>query len=249
MASKVVAVLDAFQPGATELSLNELSRRSGLATSTAYRHANELLERGLLEPGEHGGYRIGLRRWEIGSLARRGLALRDLAAPYMLDLYEATHENVHLAVLDGYEALYVLKTTGRRSVPVKAKEARRLPLHATGVGKVLLAHSTQEFVEDVLSRGLSSFTSHTIVVPETLRRSLADIRRKGYAHSAEEMSLGTMSVAAPIHDATGAVAAALSVVSRSSRADVQRLAPAVRTAALGIGREMSGAGIALTPGS
>jgi DNA-binding IclR family transcriptional regulator len=247
VASKVVAILDAFQPGATEMSLNELSRRSGLATSTAYRHANELVEGGLLEPGQHGGYRIGLRLWEIGSLARRGLALRDLAAPYMLDLYEATHENVHLAVLDGYEALYILKTTGRRSVPVKAREARRLPLHATGVGKVLLAHAAPDVVDHVISRGLHGFTPHTIVVPETLRRTLADVRRKGYAYSAQEMTLGTMSVAAPIQDATGAVMAALSLVSRPSRPDVQRLAPAVRTAALGISREVCGAGLTSAP--
>jgi DNA-binding IclR family transcriptional regulator len=239
VASKVVALLDAFGPGATELSLNELSRRSGLATSTAYRHANELVVLGFLEPGQRGGYRVGLRLWEVGSLARRGLALRELAGPYMLDLYEATHENVHLAVLDGYEALYILKTTGRLSIPVKAKEARRLPLHATGVGKVLLAYSPQEFVEQVIARGLTGFTPSTIVVPETLRRALADVQRNGYAFSAEEMTLGTMSVAAPIRDAGGRVTAALSLVSRSRRPDVQRLAPAVRTAALGISREVS----------
>src|SRR5689334_6926782 len=108
VASKVVAILHAFRPAMPEMSLNELATRTGLAPSTPYRHANELVELGVLEHGDKGGYRIGLLLWEVGSLARRGLALRELAAPYMLDLYEATHENVHLAVLDGYEALYIL---------------------------------------------------------------------------------------------------------------------------------------------
>jgi DNA-binding IclR family transcriptional regulator len=245
VAAKVVAVLDAFRPAAHELcsprqmSLNELARRSGLPISTAYRHANELVSLGLLESGEHGGYRIGLRLWEVGSLARRGLRLREVAAPYMLDLYEATHENVHLAVLDGHEALYVSKTTGRRSVSVVTKEARRQPLHATGVGKVLLAHAPERFVREVIADGLPAFTPHTIISPAQLLRALDAVRSNGFASCSEELTLGTVSVAAPLVDADGAVVAAVSVVGRSTHAAIDRLAPAVRTAAFGISRSIN----------
>jgi DNA-binding IclR family transcriptional regulator len=239
VAAKVVAVLDAFRPATHEMSLNELARRSGLAISTAYRHANELVAFGVLESGEHGGYRIGLRLWEIGSLARRGLGLRELASPYMLDLYEATHDNVHLAVLEGHEALYVSKTTGRLSVPVITKEARRLPLHATGVGKVLLAHAPDAFVHEVVSAGLRAFTPHTIISPAQLLRTLEAVRSNGFASSTEELTLGTVSVAAPIKNSAGEVVAALSLVGRSAHAEIDRLAPAVRTAAFGISRSVS----------
>jgi DNA-binding IclR family transcriptional regulator len=241
VASKVVAVLDAFRPSTTEMSLNELARRSGLPTSTAYRHATDLVALGMLEPGERGGYRIGLRLWEIASLAGRGLSIRETAAPYLLDLYEATHENVHLAVLDGHEALYVAKTTGRRSVPAVTKEARRQPLHATGVGKVLLAHAPDGFVREVIAAGLPAFTQHTIVAPAHLLRALEAVRRNGFASSAEELTLGTVSVAAPIHDEAGQVVAAVSLVGHSTRAEIDRLAPAVRTAAFGISRRAYGA--------
>lgn len=115
--------------------------------------ATELVELGALERGSPGGYRIGLRLWETSSLAGRGLTLRDVAVPFMLDPYEATHENVHLAVLDGLEALYVEKIAGTRSVPIKSHEARRLPLHATGVGKVLLAHAPDELYQKVVGPG------------------------------------------------------------------------------------------------
>jgi DNA-binding IclR family transcriptional regulator len=238
VAGKIVAILNAFRPATTEMSLNELAGRSGLAVSTAYRLANQLVELDVLETGPRGGYRIGLKLWEIASLARRGLSLRDCAVPYMLDLYETTHENVHLAVLDDYEALYVEKTTGRQSVPIKSREARRLPLHATGVGKVLLAYSPDTFVQEVIARGLNRYTPHTIVAPAQLLRTLAEVRHNGFAYSWEELTLGTVSVAAPITTSGDKVVAALSLVGRSTRVDVSRLAPAVRTAALGISREV-----------
>ena len=142
--SKVVALLDAFTPASPELSLNELAALTGLPVSTTYRLASELVAWGGLERVEGGGYRIGLRLWEIGSLAPRGETLREVALPFMHDLYEATHENVHLAVLDGTEALYVEKLSGRRAMPVRTRRGGRLPLHATAVGKVLLAYGPEQ---------------------------------------------------------------------------------------------------------
>ena len=155
----------------------------------------------------------------------------------MQDLYEATHENVHLAVREGDEVLYVEKITGRRSVPIRSHEARRLPLHATGVGKVLLAHSPAELLQELVDRGLPRYTPHTIVTPGQLGRALAEIRRSGISYSYEELTLGTVSVASAVRDADDAVVAALSIVGRSNRTDLNRLGPAVRTAALGISRE------------
>jgi DNA-binding IclR family transcriptional regulator len=235
--SKVFALLDAFEPSIRELSLNELSRRSGLPTSTAYRLASELVERGAMERESRGSYRIGLRLWEIGSLCPRGLTVRDVALPFMQELHKATQENVHLAVLDGYEALYITRISGRRSVPTKARIGQRLPLHATAVGKVLLANQPREFLHEIVSRGLTRYTPHTIVAPGQLRRTLAEIRRTGVGFSREELTLGTVAVASPILDANRNVAAALSVVVRTSGVDLARLAPGVRMAAMGISRE------------
>ncbi|HEX2361972.1 MAG TPA: IclR family transcriptional regulator [Jiangellaceae bacterium] len=236
VASKILAILQAFTPEVREQSLNQLAQRSGLSLSTTYRLATALVDGGALEPGTHGGYRVGLRLWEIGSLAVRGLTLRDVAVPFMQDLYEATHENVHLAVVSGLEALYVERITGSRSITVKAKEAQRLPLHATGVGKVLLAHADKTLLADVLARGLERHTPHTITDPRQLSRALAGVRRKGFAFGNEEMTLGRVSVAVPILGAQGDVVAALSIVGRSSAIDVARLLPAVRTAGLSISR-------------
>jgi DNA-binding IclR family transcriptional regulator len=187
------------------------------------------------EPG--GGYRLGLRLFEIGMRVpgRRGIS--DLALPFLEDLYEATHENVHLAVRDGYHAVYLHKITGRRAVEAPSAPGGRLPLHATGMGKALLAFSPPQVTDEVIADGLTRYTPYTIIAPGVLRRALALIRERGLAVASQEYSLGTVSVAAPVLAADGEVIAAISVVVRSARADVSRLGPAVLTAAKGIARQ------------
>jgi DNA-binding IclR family transcriptional regulator len=236
--SKVLSVLDAFSAGTPRLSLNEISRNTGLPLSTTYRLVSELVDWGGLERCEGVGYRIGLRLWEVGSLAPRGEGLRDVALPFMQDLYDATRENVHLAVLDGLEALYVEKITGRRSVAAKSRRGGRLPLHATGVGKVLLAHAPPDLFSAVVEAGLKRYTPHTLVAPGLLHRALEEIRRTGVAHSRDELTVGTVAVAAPVFGAQGKVIAALAVVVRSASADLGRLEPAVRCAASSMSRAL-----------
>jgi DNA-binding IclR family transcriptional regulator len=167
------------------------------------------------------------------------MTLRDLAIPFMEDLYEATHENVQLAVLDEYEALVIEKIRGLRSVPITSRVGGRLPLHATGVGKALLAFAPPAFIEAVIARGLPPYTSATITDPDHLRRDLADARRGGYAVTREEMTVNTLSVAAPIIGADDEVAGSISLVVEARGADVSRLAPPVRTVALGLSRRVA----------
>ena len=236
--SKVLAVLYAFSHDRYQLSLNEIAAQTKLPLSTSYRLATELVTGKALERAPGGGYQVGRRLWEVGSLAPSTATLQEIALPFMQDLYEATHENVQLAVLDGREALYLEKLRGRRSVPVKTRRAGRLPLHATAVGKVLLAFAPKPFVEDVLGNGLERYTPHTVVAPGHIRRALAEVRRTGVAFTRDELSVGVTSVASPLLDAAGNAVAAMSISVRSAGADPHRLAPAVRTAALCASRAM-----------
>jgi DNA-binding IclR family transcriptional regulator len=114
-----------------------------------------------------------------------------------------------------------------------------LPLHATGVVKVLLAYADPMFVEEVIARGLPRLTPHTITDPDELRASLAEVRRTGYAVTREEMTLRTVSVAAPIRGPVDEVVGAISLVVDSHTADVRSLAPTLRTAALGLSRRVA----------
>ena len=234
--SKVVSVLEAFSTGAPRLSLKQLAASTGLPQSTTYRLASELVAWGGLERVEGGGYQIGLRLWEIGALAVRGESLREIALPFMQDLFDATRENVHLAILDGAEALYIEKITGRGAARVVSRRGGRLPLHATGVGKVLLAYGPEDLLAEVLANGLTRYTAHTIVMPGHLRRALTKIRREGVAFANEEMSMGTVSVASPILASSTSAIAALAVVVRANRADLRRLAPAIQATANSLSR-------------
>jgi DNA-binding IclR family transcriptional regulator len=236
--SKVVSLLDAFTPATPVLSLNQLAAATGLPLSTAHRLAGELVAWGGLEHVEGTGYRIGLRLWEVGSLAPRGEDLRSVALPVMQDLYEGTHANVHLAVRDGREALYIEKINGPDALRVRSRRGGRLPLHATGVGKVLLAFAPPEVVDAVIAAGLPRYTGRTIIVPGHLRRALAEVRRTGLAHAYEELTIGSLTAAAPILGADGGVVAALDVVVHTTRADARKLGPAVRTSAISISRAL-----------
>jgi DNA-binding IclR family transcriptional regulator len=238
VAGKVMAILEAFAPGGVGLTLTEICRRAGLPLATGHRLVGELTAGGFLERLPDGSYRVGMRLWRIGAQASAATALRELALPHMEDLYEVTHDNVQLAVLHDRKALYLERLRGPRSVPIVTRVAAELPLHATGVGRVLLAFSSAEFVDAVLAEGLSTHTPHTLTDPERLRACLADVRRNGYAVTSEEMTLGSCSVAAPVHDAAGAVRAALSLVTRRQGADLRRLVPAVLAAAKALSRDV-----------
>lgn len=233
---RVLGLLGAFSTQRPVLTLSELSRRADLPLSTTHRLVRELTERGALERDPSGGYRIGLWLWEVASLAPHGAELRESALPFLEDLYEATHQNVQLAVLDGVEVVYVERISGRHAIRIQSRVGGRLPVHATGVGLVLLAHAPSEVQERVLAGPLQRYSPRTIVSPAQLRRVLADVRREGFAVSEGQIELDAISVAAPVYGENDTVVAAISIVVPVEGTDPRTLVPAVRAAARGISR-------------
>ncbi|GLV75943.1 IclR family transcriptional regulator [Streptomyces hygroscopicus] len=232
---RLLAVLDTFDVAHPALTLTEVATRSGLPVSTARRLINELRAWGGLERLDDGRYHIGMRLWTIGALAPQQRGLRAAALPYMHDLFQATQENIQLTVLEGTQALCIEKISSTKAVPTLTHIGGRLPLHATGVGKAILAFSGEELFSSVTEAGLARMTPHTITQPGRLAAALAEVRASRVAYAYEEMTLGAVSVAAPVLGLDGRVLAALGIVAHS-RAALDRLAPAVRTAALGIAR-------------
>lgn len=232
--SRVLAILGAFDAEHPRLTLTELATRSGVAPATAHRLVRELEGWQALTRGPDGRLSVGLRVWELGQLAPT--RLRDVAHPWLQELFSGTGENVHLAVRDGLEVLYVDKVYGRRAVPIVSRTGGRLPMHPTGVGKALLAHEPDWFVRAYLERGLERPTPHTITEPGRLARDLAAVRERGYALTYEEMTLGSCSVAAPVL-AEGRAVGALGIVLSSRRArELPRLAEPLLAAAAGVAR-------------
>lgn len=237
-ADRLLAVLAAFDHANPALTLTDISHRAGLTLPTAHRLVAALTAWGALERDESGAYHIGLRLWGLGSLAPRGLVLREAAMPFLEDLFEATHENVQLAVRDGAEVVYIERIAGRSAVGVRTRVGARWPLHATGVGLVLLAHSPAEFQDAYLAGPLPSFTEFTMTDAAVLRRALAEVRRAGCAVSVRQITEDALSIAAPVRGGHGEVIASVSVVVHADGARPSALIPAVRVAGSGISRAL-----------
>jgi DNA-binding IclR family transcriptional regulator len=170
----------------------------------------------------------------------RQRGLLDAAAPFLADLFEATLETVRLAVPDGVEVVYVQKLDGRRGPRVPSRVGGRMPMHCTGVGKALLAFGPPERLAAILAAGLARVAPRTIIAPGLLHGELAAIREAGVAREREESGIGVTCVAAPVLNAAGTAVAAISITGWINRLDPDRLAPAVRTAALGVSRAVQG---------
>jgi DNA-binding IclR family transcriptional regulator len=213
--SRVASVLAAFGAEHSAMTLSELARRTALPLTTVHRLTGELTRHGLLERDDQQRYRIGLRLWEIAATASRGVDLRDAAMPVLQDLYSGTRANVQLAVLDGAEVIYLERLSGPEWVHVVTRPGSRLPVHASGVGLVLLAHAPVEVQDEVLAAPLARYTRYTITDPKRLRRMLSDVRRDGFVIS--DRQIETISVSVAAGDPRGyvkAVTAAAAAISR-----------------------------------
>lgn len=239
VSSRLLALLGAFDDEHRQMNLTEIARRADLPLPTAHRLAGELVEWGALTRRTTGEYVVGRRLWDIGLLAPVQSGLRQVASPFLHDIYDATLATVHLAVRDKHEVLYLDRLSGHASVPVVSQIGSRLPLYATGVGKVLLAYAPED-VQNHVFANLKRITPYTITQPGRLREDIARVHREGFAQTSEEMSLGACSVAVPIRNGGGNVVAALGIVVPSLKRDQPRLVAVLQVAAQGVSRSVTG---------
>lgn len=231
------AILAAFDEAHLELSLPGIMARTGLPKTTVHRAVEKMLELGWLEH-ERDRYAIGSRLFVVAMLAHLRVNLRESALPYMEDLYEATHETVHLVVLDDDQILYAEKITGHRTITDLSRVGGRMPTYCTAVGKVLLAFGPPGLVDRVVSKGLTARTPATITTPGRLQAELTQVRADGLGYDREECDVGMVCVAAPLFGPDHACVAAMSITGPAHHLRLDRLAPAVRIAALGASRAL-----------
>jgi DNA-binding IclR family transcriptional regulator len=236
--NRAFRILTSFGPDDRSLSLTSLSARAGLPAPSALRIARKLVELGALERDEDGRYMVGLRLLEIASLAPRGHGLRGTALPYMEDLHHATGQHVLLAVRDGHQAILVERLSAHRAGRVLYRIGGRMPMHATGVGLILLAHAPLQVQEEVLAGDLTVEPGHPLQSERELRAVLAAVRRDGVAVASRERPEPMTSVAAPVLN-NRRVVAALSVVAQSGNLQAAALTPAVVAVARAISRAVS----------
>lgn len=230
---KVMTVLHAFGADDQGVGFAELQRRTGLAKATLHRIAGDLVEAGLLDRVD-GEFHLGSHLFELGMRASVERTLLEVATPFLEDLYERTHEVVHLALREGSEVVYVAKVAGHRAAKTPSRLGGRMPVNATALGKALLAHAGEEERIAVLRGPLERRTPRTITAPGRLRQQLDKVVETGVAYEFEEGALGLVCVAAPVLDAEDRPIAAISISGAPPRFRPTEHAASVHAAAAGI---------------
>lgn len=213
-----LAVLRAFSAGDSSLSISEVAERTGLSRATARRLLLTLHDLGYVTAAKR-EFTLSPR---VLDLAQPFVSNNpwDWARPYLQSLTDRLGESASIAVLDGSEILYVARTPTRRLMTLAVAVGSRLPAHATSKGRVLLAFLPEAELEAFFHRSaIARYTDRTVIDEQELRGILAEVRSQGWAIVDQQLEEGLCSVAAPITDANGRVAAALSVCAHAGRVD------------------------------
>jgi len=206
--TKALRLLDVFRHEGPVLGVSELARQAGVAKSTAFRLL-ALLEDADLVEREGTGYRLSWRIFELGTTVQHRWphGLREIASPWMTEVFVKSGLVVHLAVLEGSDVLYLEKVSGPRSPRTPTAVGARVPANCSSLGKSMLAYCRPEIVQMVLGGSLARRTAYSVTEPGRLAAELQRIRAAGVAMDKEEAALGLGCVAAPIVSGTNVVAA------------------------------------------
>ena len=228
-------LLKSFSAQDPEIGISALSKRLGVSKSTVHRLATTLVQEGLLEQNpETERYRLGVALFTLGALVRRRMDVSAEAKPFLYELRKSTNENVHLAILEGTNVIYVYDFESPQPVRLRSMLGISKPAVTCAEGMAMLAFKPERVVEAALAETPIRRTPKTITDPAVLRERLAQVRQAGYAIDNEESELGTRSIAAAIRGAEGEVLAAVGVAGPSQRfttGALNRFAPQVVAAA------------------
>jgi IclR family acetate operon transcriptional repressor len=239
---RALAILEAIAERSAGLTNSEISRRLRIPKSSASYILRTLERHGYLKR-EHGTgrYRLGLKVLALSRGVETGIDIKQVALPVLERLVERSNLTAHLAVLDRGEAVYIEKVDSPGFIKMDTWVGKRMEIHSTGVGKVLVASLPSSELEAVLkSRGLKKLTPKTITSAAKLLRDLEKVRDRGYAIDDEENSLGARCVAAPVMDGAGRVIAAIGLsgtVNQIDRASIARIADMAKDAARKISKQ------------
>ena len=196
-----------------EMSLTEISNTLGWPKSTVHGMISTLRDYHYIDQSSlTGGYKLGIHLFELGNAVKRSWDISKVAKEYLVRLNAKLDEMVQLAVESNGEVLYLDKLDSKRMMRIVSDVGIRLPMHCSGLGKVLLAYKPEAEVKRIINqKGMKSMTSHTIVTLPDLQKELEKIREKGYGIDDQEIMEGLRCVAAPIFNSNSQVLYAVSV--------------------------------------
>ncbi len=233
---RALAMLEAVSEEPEGLSNAEISRKLAIPKSSASYILRTLEKQGYLHrDAQSGRYRVGLKILSLSRGALSGIDVREVALPIMRRLMEKTNLTCHLAILDGPEAVYIEKVEPQGFIRMDTWVGRRMRVHATSVGKSLVAHIQLEQLEKIIAeRPMEKRTPKTITSMPRLLKDLERVRSLGYSVDDEENNLGARCLGAPVFNQQGTIEAALGLsgpISQVNPETMPRIVEALKDAA------------------
>ena len=223
---RALQILDLFNDQATELKITEISQQMGLSKSTLHSLLKTLQLHGYIDQNpDNGKYCLGMKLVERGHFVVGTMDIRQKAKSWLTTLSQETGQTTHLGILDGNEGVYIEKIEGKQAAIAYSRIGRRLPVHATAIGKVLMAWLGDEELNALLDGySFTRFTPATLTDRAALLAALAQTRHNRYALDNEENEPGVRCIAVPVWNHESRVIAALSLSTLTSRVNDEQLA-------------------------
>jgi IclR family pca regulon transcriptional regulator len=231
-----LVVIEAFTPQTPQMTISQLSLRTGLSRAAVRRCLYTLVKLGFAGADENQRYSLRPKMLTLANTYTASNTLANAAQPILERMSSAYGESFSVATLDGEQIVYIARTTVTRVMSVDLHIGSRLPAFCTSMGRVLLAYLPQDQLEQYLARVVfTQFTPRTINSPEKLRLALRNVRRNGYALCDQEYEVGLRSIAVPVHSGNGRVVATVNLSGHAPRMPMlemqTRFLPPLRAAA------------------
>jgi IclR family transcriptional regulator, KDG regulon repressor len=221
---KSIGVLDLFLANDGELSLEDMTKLSGMNKSTVRRIALSLMECGFIrQQRKRGKYGLGLKFLDYAQAVKKYNPLMDIAEPYLIEISQIIDETVSLAIWDGRICVICLSIHPNHPLKVTSYEGTMAGLHYNSIGKAILAEIPEEDLNTRLPKVLTRYTQNTITDVNDLKRHLMNIRQEGVAVDDEEGFVGIRGIGAALKNGDGNVVGALTVLGPSIRLTRERL--------------------------
>lgn len=198
------------------MTQKEMEMETGLNRTTISRLLSTLAKRKYIEKDPSGGrYKIGLKVVELGSVMLNQVELKTEALPYLRELTQNVGRVCHMGILSQGEVVYIEKIEPMTSIRMFSGIGKRVPVHSTSLGKVLLMDKSEVEILSILKdKGMQKFTENTITDIEDFQEEMKTVKKRGYAFDNGENEPGIYCVAAPIRDYRNKVVAAISTTGR-----------------------------------
>ena len=240
--AKGLAIIEAFSPQHTRLTVSDAAQASGTSRASARRCLLTLTELGYLEfDGKY--FRPQPRLLALSAAYSGTRTLPQIAQPFLMAARDRLHESISLAVLDRDAALFVARAEAERLVTTGISIGTRIDLYCSATGRVLLAAWDDARLSSYFDRvKVEARTRYSLLKKAALREAVRNAGKQGYAFTDQELEIGLRSIAVPVVDSRGIVVAAMSASASSARISLQQMlksfVPALRATADGLGRAL-----------